>query len=180
VGSLHPAYPFTGSAPPTLSGTHFAVEADNAQVRGWLLDIVNSLGGMPLVIPSGGKAQYHAALAIASNYAVTLYAEAERLLLALGIPRAAADGALNTLLGGTVVNLQTVGIPAALTGPMSRGDAGTLRLHLRTLDETDPELAALYRLLARRTLPMLRARGVAADAIEHLLEEESAHAPDRS
>lgn len=180
VGSLHPAFPFTGADLPSLSGVTFAVEAEDDSLRSLLLAMVDSLDGIPLVIPAGGKAQYHAALAIASNYTVTLYAEAERLLVGLGIPRAAADRVLNGLLEGTVANLRVQGIPDALTGPLSRADVGTLHLHLAALQAADPDLAALYAHLARRTIPLLRARGVAADAIEHLLEEESADAPDHS
>jgi predicted short-subunit dehydrogenase-like oxidoreductase (DUF2520 family) len=180
AGSLHPAFPFAGGDLPNLTGVCVAVEAEDGELRGLLLALVESLGAVSLVIPAGGKAQYHAALAIASNYAVTLYAEAERLLLALGLPRESAGRALDGLLKGTVDNLSRRGIPDALTGPLSRADEGTLRLHLTALDAADPDLAALYRHLARRTLPLVRARGVRTDALETLLTEESAHAPDRS
>lgn len=180
TGSLHPAFPFAGGETPDLAGVFFAVEAEDPDLRRTLLELVAALGGRPLVIPAGGKAQYHAALAIASNFAVTLYAEAERLLTGLGIPREAADGALNGLLAGTVENLRQRGIPEALTGPLSRADAGTVRRHLRALDEADPELAALYVRLARRTLPLVRARGIDSEPLVRLLNEENADAPDRA
>ncbi|MFN8378546.1 MAG: DUF2520 domain-containing protein [Anaerolineae bacterium] len=180
VGSLHPAFPFAGGETPVLAGVFFAIESDDLQLRRDLLNLVAALGGVPLLIPAGGKATYHAALAIASNYAVTLYAEAERMLMGLGIPRETADGALNGLLEGTVANLIERGIPGALTGPLSRADVGTVRRHLLTLEATDPELAALYAALARRTLPLVRARGLDTGPLQRLLEEESAYAPDGS
>lgn len=180
TGSLHPAFPFAGGVVPDLAGVSIAVEADDPHLQDCLLQIVSVLDAAPLVIPHGGKAQYHAALAIASNFAVTLYAEAERLLLDLGVTRQAADAALDGLLQGTVDNLRVQGIPTALTGPLSRADVGTIRNHLALLESADPDLAALYRHLARRTLPLVRARGLKTDALEILLEEESAHAPDRS
>ena len=178
VGSLHPAFPFAGGETPGLTGVFFAVEAADPELRHTLLDMVAALGGQPLLIPAGGKAQYHAALALASNYAVTLFAEAERLLAGLGIIRETADGVLNGLLAGVTANLREQGVPAALTGPLSRADAGTVRLHLRALTAADPELAALYRQLAWRTLPLVRARGLDTGRLEQLLEEESVHAPD--
>lgn len=178
VGSLHPAFPFSGSETPDLAGVFFAVEAEDVSLRRSLLELVAALGGVSLLIPPGGKAQYHAALAMASNFAVTLYAEAERLLMNLGIPREAADGALNGLLEGTAANLRRRGIPEALTGPLSRADAGTVQLHLRALGATDPDLAALYAHLAWRTLPLAEALGTNTSPLVRLLNEESAHASD--
>lgn len=181
TGSLHPAFPFAGGGVSTLKGVSFAVEAADATLRAELLALVEALGGVPLLIPAGGKAQYHAALALASNYTVTLYALAERLLTDLGVAREAADEALNGLLAGTLANLQARGVPDALTGPLVRADHGTLRRHLRALRTADPALANLYRDLARLSLPLAAARGVALDAIERLLEEEgSADALDRT
>jgi predicted short-subunit dehydrogenase-like oxidoreductase (DUF2520 family) len=52
-----------------------------------------------------------------------------------------------------------VGLPAALTGPIARGDAGTVARHLRDLDRCFPDLAHLYRHLARVTLPLAREKG---------------------
>jgi predicted short-subunit dehydrogenase-like oxidoreductase (DUF2520 family) len=179
VGSLHPAFPFAGGHP-ELRGVAFAVEATDGGLRAQLLDLVAALGGEPLLIPPGGKAQYHAALCIASNYAVTLYSLAESLLTGLDIPRAAAEHTLNRLLAGTVDNLREQGVPDALTGPLVRADLGTLRLHLRALKGVDPDVAALYLALARHTLPLLTARGVPTDAIETLLKEEETHAFDRA
>ncbi|HYO88597.1 MAG TPA: DUF2520 domain-containing protein [Candidatus Limnocylindrales bacterium] len=179
TGSLHPAFPFAVPAP-SLAGAAFAVEAADDGLRADLLALVAALGGVPLIIPHGGKAQYHAALCIASNYAVTLYAIAERLLTGLGIPADAADSGLNSLMAGTVENLRLRGLPNALTGPLVRADVGTLQLHLRALRRVDPALVAVYSGLARQTYPLLQARGVAITEIERLLKEEETHAPDRA
>ncbi len=177
TGSLHPAFPFAGGVP-DLSGVAFAVEAGDDGLRADLLALVAALGGLPLIIPPGGKAQYHAALVMASNYAVTLYGIAERLLTDLGVAAASADTVLNGLLAGTLANLREHGAAGALTGPLVRADVGTLRLHLRALRAADPAVADLYVSLARQTYPLLEARGVAVAAIERLMEEEQAHAPD--
>lgn len=182
VGSLHPAYPFADveSAVMGLPGATFAVEADSDPLRGWLSEIVTALDGRVLVVPDGGKATYHAALSIASNYTVALYALAERLLLGLGADKAAADAALDSLLGGTVANLRAQGIPLALTGALARGDVGTVVKHIEALRQIDGDAADLYIHLARMTLSLLAARGIAPDEIAHLLQQESDHANNGS
>lgn len=171
TGSLHPAYPFADveSAISGLAGTTFALEADDERLAVWLGEMVGALHGSVLRIPPGSKALYHAGLVIASNYTVTLYAAAERLLLTLSDDRAVVDGALNRLVGATVENLRETGIPDALTGPLVRGDVGTIGAHLEALQQQDAQLAALYRDLARASLPILQARGIPVDAIVSLL-----------
>jgi predicted short-subunit dehydrogenase-like oxidoreductase (DUF2520 family) len=178
VGSLHPAYPFADveTALKGLPGSAFAVEAGTEPLLGWLRELVAALDGHALLIPPGGKALYHAALVIASNYTVTLYALAEGLLTSLGADRAAADQALNALVAGTVENLRAQGIPDALTGPLVRVDVETIAAHLRALDEVNQDTAAVYRQLARLTYPLLLARGIAPNEIEQLLQQDVQHA----
>jgi predicted short-subunit dehydrogenase-like oxidoreductase (DUF2520 family) len=182
VGSLHPAYPFADveTSIAGLPGAAFAVEAENARLMDWLRGIVAALDGRVLLIPPGGKALYHAALCIASNYAVTLYALAERLLASLGADKSAADAALNVLLGGTVENLRARGVPRALTGPLVRSDVGTIAGHLAALNAADPQIADAYRALARLTYPLLVARGIAPESIELLLRQDEEHAHHRA
>lgn len=176
VGSLHPAYPFADvdTAVAGLPGATFAVEAEDPALRAWLLALVAGFNGRAIVVPPGGKALYHAALVIASNYAVTLYALAEELLRRLGADAETSHAALGTLLAGTVRNIEARGIPDALTGPIARGDAGTVAAHLDALARDDGALAALYVLLAQATLPLARARGVAVDAIAARLDRARA------
>jgi predicted short-subunit dehydrogenase-like oxidoreductase (DUF2520 family) len=170
IGTLHPAFPFADieTAVSELPGAAFAVEADDPRLRGWLSELVAALDGYPITIAPGQKALYHAALVIASNYAVTLYAAAEALLLRIGADRATADTALNALVGGTVENLRVKGIPNALTGPLTRADVTTIGAHLQALAD-DPALADVYTALARLTYPLLEARGLSTEKIELLL-----------
>lgn len=171
TGSLHPAYPFASveKALTELPGSTFAIEAENNLLAVWLGDIVRALNGSILSIPPGSKALYHAAMTIASNYTVTLYALAQQLLLTLSDEHEAVDGALNTLTAATMANLRTQGIPDALTGPLVRGDVSTVAAHLAALEQYDQHAADLYRQLARQTLPIVRARGVTTDELENLL-----------
>jgi len=175
TGSLHPAFPFADvdTAIQNLSGATFAVEAESPLLREWLQGLVLALRGRVMVLSSGQKAIYHSALVIASNYAVTLYAIAEGLLEGIGAEREAADGALNGLVQGTINNLREKGIPAALTGPLIRADAGTIQTHLHSLEGIDPRIATLYRELARLSLPMVRERGINTESLEQVLGQEA-------
>ncbi|MFO7322955.1 MAG: DUF2520 domain-containing protein [Chloroflexota bacterium] len=167
TGSLHPAFPFADSDDSVrrLPGATFALEAADARLERWLEEIVAALDGRILRVPPGRKPLYHAALVFASNYTVTLYAVAEKLLQSLGAEREVAANALNALLEGTIANLAAQGTPDALTGPLVRGDTGTVAAHLDALERVDPRLAALYRQLAEATLPLLEARGLSTEAI---------------
>ncbi len=180
VGSLHPAFPFadTETAMATIAGAVFAVEAEDAVLRGWLTGMVEALKGQVLAIPAGQKALYHSALVFASSYAITLYAIAERLLMEIGAEREIADQTLNNMMRGVVENLREKGIPDALTGPLVRGDARTIAAHLEALAKTP--YADLYRTLVRQTYPLLAARRVEIDSIEQILRQSEHHAPDDS
>ena len=180
TGSLHPVYPFASveTVLHGLDGVTFALEAESAKLASWLSAIVQALGGQVLVVPPGSKGLYHAALVLASNYTVTLYALAEQLLLAISDDRKAVDGALNALVSATVDNLREVGIPAALTGPLVRGDVQTIKAHLQALNDADSETAALYRQLGLLTLPLVKARGTAPEALEQVLRRNIEDATD--
>jgi predicted short-subunit dehydrogenase-like oxidoreductase (DUF2520 family) len=174
VGSLHPAYPFSG-IDTNLEGITFALEASHPLLEDWLSEFVSALNGVALYLPSGTKALYHAALVVASNYTVSLYATAERLLLGVGASPLSASNALNELVGATVRNLQQQGIPDALTGPLVRNDVRTIEDHLTALSTVDTELAMVYRQLARLTYPVLKARGIDIEDIERVLQQDENH-----
>lgn len=179
TGSLHPVFPFADveTAADSLPGATFGLEVEANVLRDWLQAMVEALDGRIIHISPGQKAVYHSAFVFASNYAVTLYAVAERLLAGIGAERAVVDNALNTLLAGTVENLRTQGVPGALTGPLVRGDVGTLEAHQMALAAIDEDLRTLYKQLARSSLPMLDARHIDITFIEEFLNRDN-HASD--
>jgi predicted short-subunit dehydrogenase-like oxidoreductase (DUF2520 family) len=173
VGSLHPIFPFADveTAIRDLQGSTFAIEASDEHVQQRLTELVESLKGQILLIPSGKKALYHAALAIASNYTVTLYAVAEAILVSIGAEKSVADNALNVLIEATVRNIRQQGIPQALTGALTRADVGTIQSHLKAID--DELLRNVYTGLARLSYPMLQERGVDTTQIEQVIQENT-------
>ncbi len=180
LGSLHPALPFADPARAisTLKSAAFALEAEDGTLRRWLTALVAALEGHPIYVDAAGKARYHAALVMLSNFSVTLYATAQRLLTQAGADNASSHSALTALLHATVENIHTQGIPNALTGPLVRNDLGTLQAHLRAVNDDD--IRSAYISLARLTVPLLHARGLPTDAIGILLtqheREERNHA----
>ena len=166
VGSIHPLVaifdPVQGAD--SLAAAWFAVEGDPASlaVAG---HIVALLRGRILPVDRGAKPLYHAAAVFASNYSVALLSVAERLMASAGAPADAARAALADLARGAVNGVAMDGPAAALTGPLSRGDAGTIGLHLGRLSPSD---RVLYSVLARTTLELAKSRGLDAEAVRRV------------
>lgn len=178
TGGLHPAYPFSGVVE-SLKGTAFVVETESPVLREWLSMLGDALGAVVLPISGRDKPLYHAALVMASNYTVTLYGTAARLLEQIGVESVDAKLILMPLLEGTLANLQAKLPAEALTGPLTRADTGTISGHLEVLAQTDPNIAAAYAALARLSLPLLRERGLSTaelKKIQALLTQETNHA----
>ncbi|MBU1050144.1 DUF2520 domain-containing protein [Candidatus Bipolaricaulota bacterium] len=170
VGALHPLQSFANvaQARKNIPGSAFAIEASTAEFEQVLHDMVDALGGTPLSL-HGSKVLYHASAVMASNYLVTLLELASGLWEHLGISQAEGLKALLPLVRGTVENLEAIGLPAALTGPIARGDVGTVKRHVIALGEVAPELLSLYKQLARHTLPIALAKGtIDSEVVERL------------
>lgn len=153
AGSLHPFQTLVRpeDGPERLRGATFAVEGDPAAVAAGEA-LARALGGQPFRLAPGAKALYHAAAVCASNYAVALAAMARQLWVTAGLPAEAALPAVLPMLQGAVANLGALGIEGALTGPIARGDAGTVARHLAALARAAPDLLPAYRALGRLAL----------------------------
>lgn len=174
VASFHPLQTFasTEAAVAHMPGSTFAIEGDRPLVE--QLDLLaRVLDGIAIHLTATQKTLYHAAAVMASNYTVTLAALASGLLVSQGIAPddATALRYLMPLLRGTVDNLHALGLPDALTGPIARGDAGTVARHLAALDQQAPELAQVYRDLGKSTLPLaIEKNRMARETIETLMQ----------
>jgi predicted short-subunit dehydrogenase-like oxidoreductase (DUF2520 family) len=152
--ALHPAMTFTGTAADLdrLPGTAFGLTAP-PELRPLAARLVTDLGGVPEWIAEQARPLYHSALAHGANHLVTLVNEAADLLRAAGVER--PDTVLSPLLHAALDNALRLG-DAALTGPVSRGDAGTVRKHL---DRMPADAVPAYLALARRTADRAIASG---------------------
>lgn len=160
AGALHPLRSFgdPGRAVELFRGTACAVDGDDEAVR-VLEEFARAIGGAPLRVRTDRKALYHAGAVFASNYLVAILDAALRLFEKAGVPRAEAAGALAALSEGALANVKSVGIPEALTGPVERGDADTVRRHAESLAAHAPELGGVYADLARLTVEVALAKG---------------------
>jgi predicted short-subunit dehydrogenase-like oxidoreductase (DUF2520 family) len=153
--ALHPAMTLTGTRVDVqrLSGCPFAVTAPQS-LRPIADALVLEMGGEPLWVPEQSRTAYHAGLAHAANHLVTLIADAMDLLAGAGIEH--PDRLLAPLVHAALDNVLRSG-DAALTGPVSRGDAGTLAAHLSALSTS--EVLPAYLAMARRTADRALASG---------------------
>lgn len=160
VGSIHPLQTFATveNAIENLPGSYFGVTADEGAVE-TALEIVGALKGKAIMVRDEDKPVYHAAACVASNYLVSLIDYAKGLLEIIGTPPADAERCLMPLIEGTVANIGDLGTVAALTGPISRGDASTVLRQVEALDSTSPESLVLYRTLAERTIQLALEKG---------------------
>jgi predicted short-subunit dehydrogenase-like oxidoreductase (DUF2520 family) len=167
--ALHPVMTFTGRPEDVnrLAGISFGVTAPDP-LRPVAEVLVMEMGGDPVWIPEDKRTLYHAALAGGANHLVTLVAEAMDLLRAAGVER--PGPLLGPLLGAALDNALRMGIDG-LTGPVARGDAGTVAAHIAELAKISPEGRHAYIALARLTADRALAAGLlkASDA-ERLLE----------
>lgn len=160
VGAFHPLQTFAsiGQAIENMSGSTFALEAE-APLLNTLKDMATALDGRWVELKAGDKVVYHAAAVFACNYMVTLVKLATDLWQTFAIPPQQATQALLPLLRGTINNIDTMGIPQCLTGPIARGDTGTIKKHINALQEIAPAVVSAYRQLGLQTIPIAVAKG---------------------
>ena len=158
--ALHPVMTFTGTDVDLarLSGCSFGVTAPEP-FRPMAEALVVEMGGEPEWIAEEHRALYHAALASGANHLVALVAQAADLLSASGV--AHPNRMLGPLLGAALDNALRSG-DAALTGPVARGDAGTVAAHLAELGRVAPHgpVRAAYLAMARLTADRALAAGL--------------------
>lgn len=167
--ALHPVMTFTGRSDDLnrLAGISFGVTAPDA-LRPVAEALVVEMGGEPVWIPEERRALYHAALAGGANHLVTLVVESMDLLRIAGVDVPGAM--LGPLLGAALDNALRLGMNG-LTGPVARGDAGTVADHIAELAEVSPEGLRAYLALARLTADRALAAGLLKpEDAERLLE----------
>src|SRR5206468_2114946 len=147
--ALHPAMTFSGGPEDLhrLVAAPFGVTS-RPEHRAVAETLVLEMGGEPFYVAEEDRRLYHAALVTGANHLVTLVAEAADLLRTAGV--AEPSRVLAPLLTAALDNGLRRG-DRGLTGPVSRGDVGTVANHLDTLTERAPASVAAYVAMARRT-----------------------------
>src|SRR3954463_11652809 len=155
--ALHPAMTFTGSPEDAdrLIGAPFGVTSHPAH-RAVAETLVLEMGGEPFFVAEADRRLYHAALVTGANHLVTLVAEAADMLRSAGVPD--PGRVLAPLLTAALDNGLRRG-DRGLTGPVSRGDVGTVATHLETLTERSPRSVDAYVAMAQRTTERALASG---------------------
>lgn len=162
--SFHPLQTFANpdAGIQNLPGSYIAVEGHEKALP-VARQLVEELGCKLLEIPTAAKPLYHAAACIACNYFATLIEEALQVMEAAGVCRDDGLPALYPLIEGTLKNIKRVGPTGALTGPIARGDASTVKIHLSALEKKLPELMPFYKFLGLATVELATAKGTLGD-----------------
>jgi predicted short-subunit dehydrogenase-like oxidoreductase (DUF2520 family) len=159
---LHPLQILTGPET-SLAGAGCAVAGSTPEASAAAAALARSLGMRPFEISDEGRASYHAAASIASNFLVTLEAAAESVAGAAGFSPEKARALLAPLVRTTVESWATRGPENALTGPVARGDERTVTVQREAVAATDASLLPLFDALVERTRA-LAAAGTATGA----------------
>jgi predicted short-subunit dehydrogenase-like oxidoreductase (DUF2520 family) len=160
IGSFHPLVAFadTERAVAALHGATIAVEGDDELVA-LLADMAAVVGGTAVRLAQGAKPAYHAAAVLAAGGVIALLDAIVELGAVAGLDEPSSLAVYLPLVRQTLANAETLGVRSALTGPFTRGDAGTLAAHLAALEAHAPNVADLYRVLGARELELARERG---------------------
>ncbi len=149
LGSFHPLQtlptPEAGAA--RLEGAWVGVTANQDYLADRLFALARSIGMHPFELDDEAKPLYHAAAAAAANYPLAALAISQQLFEAAGVPFEAAE----PLVSAVVSNAFSMGPSAALTGPIARGDVGTVRAQIAAIEREAPELVTPFKELGRAT-----------------------------
>jgi len=157
VGAMHPLASFADpKRPPNLHGTTFVISGDAPAVTA-AKRIARAVGARPLALPIHGP-QYHALAAMVAGGTVGFVHTTIPVLQRMGFSRRDAERAAASLVRTVADNIATIGLPTALTGPVIRGDAGTVVAHRKALRALSPGVAAAYDAVA----PLVLACAVSA------------------
>lgn len=146
VASIHPIRSFADplTVVQNFADTYCGSEGDPSALSTLILAFGN-IGGCCVTIKPENKILYHAAAVFASNYLVTLIDVARQTYIEAGLTPEVALRLIEPLLSESATNAFRLGPAAALTGPIARGDMGTVKQQREAVQHWNPEVAGLYR-----------------------------------
>jgi predicted short-subunit dehydrogenase-like oxidoreductase (DUF2520 family) len=160
TASIHPLQSFSSidGTIASIPGSYFGVTA-SAGAKRLAADIVRDLKGIPIPIAAEQKPLYHAAACIASNYLVSLLSVVESIYQSIGFSEKDARRAYLPLVYGSLKNIENQGCPNALTGPIARGDSGTIQKHIDAMARHLPDFASMYAHMGVIAVKLAREKG---------------------
>jgi len=159
IGGFHPLQLFADPqvALPLMAGSSVAIEA-HGSLDAELRRLAAGVGYRPITLPPGVRPRYHAATNYAASFLLSMLREACDLWNSFGVDDAQALAALLPLARGTLDTAAVRGLPGALAGPISRGDAAVVAMHMTDLAQLDGRFLEFYRSVALRQLRLARER----------------------
>lgn len=161
--SFHPLVAFAdlGRSLEALRGATIALEGDETLLT-LLAGLATDIGAQPVRLPPGGKPAYHAAAVLAAGGFIGLLDAIAELGRGAGLDEAGSLAIFGPLVRQSLANAESLGIRDALTGPLLRGDIGTVRDHLAALRRLAPGALDLYAAVARREIALAETKGALA------------------
>ena len=183
VAQMHPMISFASTRVfPTLARGHVHVKGDPAAERR-AREVAKRIGMTPRTFAALDTIGYHAAAGLVANGAAALAAVGVELLVKSGVPAETAPKMLGPLLRSVAENVEALGFPAALTGPVRRGDAGAVEKHWKVLGERLPSAFPLYLASVAAQIPLARGigevDGASLDSIEEFVARAGAELRSR-
>ena len=174
AGTFHPLVPLADPevGPSVMRGAWIGVDGDPGAIA-MAESLATAIGAHVLRIPDGAKAAgYHAAAVIAANFTAVLAGAAEREMCRAGLEPRSAHAAVAHLMRTSIEHVATLGPERGLTGPVVRGDVGTIRRNVAAL-AGDPAVQDLYVAATRIAIQLARAAGTDAERLDEI--ERSLH-----
>lgn len=169
TGSCHPlqTFPRASRSKALMRSTYFCIEGDARAVR-LARRLVRDIGARHFEIPTEMKALYHASAVMASGGVTALVSISLEMLARCGLTESESIKVLLPLVEATVANVRRVGPALALTGPVRRGDAGTVERNLKSISEVNSDWLEIYRMLSERSLALSETAGSDARSLDDI------------
>ena len=170
TGGFHPMQAFTDpqAALASLPGCTISIEAADMALTQLLESIAGRIGCRSIRLPPGCRARYHASGGYAAQFVNVLLREATDIWRTFGVAEEDAVRALLPLLRGTLSSIEHGGVAGGMPGPVSRGDAGTIRRHVEDLHKVGDATLDFYCELARRTVSLAVEQGLSPEKVGEL------------
>ena len=137
-----------------------AIDSEFSDLSEWLTDLVHAFKSEPFPIQGEtAHAAYHASAVLACGLLAGLVGISAELWQSADIDRPRALKLLSPILKSTIEAITEDGIPDAISGPYVRGDIQTIKTHLETTNNINPDISRAYAALALAQLPIANEKG---------------------